>query len=454
MSTSTTPTKSTGLEVSTAEKKKLLHDKEGSIFPRDLTGTKNVPLLNVTKIISWNVAGLRGTLKKNPKVLDELVDKENPDILCLQETKLQNIGDLGDLLVNRGYSSYWTYSEVKKGYAGTAIFIRELKDPLKINKFADGKNKPEEKPPKVTKKQAKLSAFFVSTSSESAAAATAEVSEEVVKDVIIPHSSAGITLENVSFHLPDVRFNGEGRWVEIETPDFYFINTYVPNSGQNLERLDYRVDEWDPYVIQYLNDLRAKKSVIFSGDLNVAHLDLDVYNAGAKHLLKQAGTTLREKNSFGNLLATGFKDALRHLYPDSRGQFTYWSTRTSGKPYNKGLRLDYFVCSDDMFPIEVEGESEDKNELKNEAIELEKTEESKEVESSSSIKGSKKRKATIEETASSTTIEVENTQAVDETPIPRIIPNISTMTVIDSYTLHDANDCSDHCPVVLLLSHN
>jgi hypothetical protein len=110
-----------------------------------------------------------------------------------------------------------------------------------------------------------------------------------------------------------------------------------------------------------------------------------------------------------------------------------------------------------MFPIEAEGESEDENEFRNEAIELERTEESKEIESSSSsssIKGSKKRKVTTEENASSTTIEVENIQAVDKTPIPRIIPNISTMTVIDSYTLHDANDCSDHCPVILLLSHN
>jgi hypothetical protein len=118
------------------------------------------------------------------------------------------------------------------------------------------------------------------------------------------------------------------------------------------------------------------------------------------------------------------------------------------------LRLDYFVCSDDMFPIEAEGETEDKNKLKNEAIELERTAESKEVESSSSIKVSKKRKATTEQTTSSTTIEVENTQTVDKTQIPRIIPSISTMTVIDSYALHNVNDCSDHCPVVLLLSHN
>lgn len=94
------------------------------------------------------------------------------------------------------------------------------------------------------KKQAKLSAFFESTPSETVTAVKAETSEEILKNEIIDHLSEGIKLENVSFHLPDVRFNGEGRWVEIETPDFYFINTYVPNSGQNLERLDYRVDEW------------------------------------------------------------------------------------------------------------------------------------------------------------------------------------------------------------------
>ena len=71
----------------------------------------------------------------------------------------------------------------------------------------------------------------------------------------------------------------------------------------------------DPYIREYLNKLREKKPVIYSGDLNVAHTDLDVYNFQAKHLLKQAGTTLREKESFSRLLDSGFKDALRHIYP-------------------------------------------------------------------------------------------------------------------------------------------
>ena len=83
---------------------------------------------------------------------------------------------------------------------------------------------------------------------------------------------------------------------------------------------DYR----EPYVRDYLNGLREKKPVIFSGDLNVAHSDLDVYNFQAKHLLKQAGTTLREKNAFSTFLSTGFNDALRHFYPSKYVMRIFW----------------------------------------------------------------------------------------------------------------------------------
>jgi hypothetical protein len=147
---------------------------------------------------------------------------------------------------------------------------------------------------------------------------------------------------------------------------------------------------------------------------------------------------------------------------DSRGQFTYWSQRSNGRPYNKGLRLDYFVCSDDMFPIGVEVEIEVRNGMKNEDNKLKGTVASDEHENSSSssstitsastTKVNKKRKATSVDTVSS--VEVVTTQTEDNIQIVRIIPSISTTSVIDSYTLHAVNDCSDHCPVVLLLSHN
>jgi exodeoxyribonuclease III len=175
------------------------------------------------------------------------------------------------------------------------------------------------------------------------------------------------------FKLPDAKFNGEGRIIavsriidfayftanlqkfgsyQVEFETFYLINCYVPNSGDGLVRLGYRVDEWDPYIVSYLKELRKVKPVIYAGDLNVGHLDLDIYNPTAKHISKQAGLTPQERASFGDMLAQGFFDALRHLYPEAKGQFSYWSQRTFARGGNRGIRLDYFVCSDDLRPTD------------------------------------------------------------------------------------------------------
>jgi exonuclease III len=105
---------------------------------------------------------------------------------------------------------------------------------------APSESGPEKKKPK---KQAKLSAFFDSKLADSSAGSPSKAASETeTAPKNIPEGT--VTLQDVLFLLPDARFNGEGRWTQIETPDFYFINTYVPNSGQNLERLDYRCDEW------------------------------------------------------------------------------------------------------------------------------------------------------------------------------------------------------------------
>jgi exonuclease III len=123
----------------------------------------------------------------------------------------------------------------------------------------------------------------------------------------------------------------------------------------------------DPHLASYLKSLESSgKPVILTGDLNVAHLDLDIYNSTSKHITKQAGLTPQERQSFGSTLATEFQDALRFFYPGEcpspvtpptpltypahEGQFTYWSVRTNARPENKGLRLDYFMCSRSMFP--------------------------------------------------------------------------------------------------------
>ena len=129
------------------------------------------------------------------------------------------------------------------------------------------------------------------------------------------------------------------------------VGCYVPNAGQGLKNIDFRLKEWDPTLRQYLADLRSTgKAVVLMGDLNVAHRDIDVYNAGAPHLKKQPGCTAEERASFDELLGSGFRDAFRQLWPSSTGQFSYFSGRVvTSRAENKGLRLDYFLCSENMF---------------------------------------------------------------------------------------------------------
>ena len=159
-----------------------------------------------------------------------------------------------------------------------------------------------------------------------------------------------MVVDEVSLRCPTEEFEGCGRWVMLDTPAFYFINTYVPNSGEGLKNLDTRLNDWEKSVREYLQRLRETKPVIYSGDLNVvADLPLDIYNPTDKHLLKQPGCTVEERAAFGTLLEGGFHDALRVLYPTAKGQFTYWSLRSDARPSNSGMRLDYFVCSEDLF---------------------------------------------------------------------------------------------------------
>ena len=112
-----------------------------------------------------------------------------------------------------------------------------------------------------------------------------------------------------------------------------------------------RLTVWDPALRAYSKQLTEKtsKPVVLCGDLNVAHKDNDIYNYYAKHMEKTAGCTMRERDNFGMLLDSGYMDALRHFHPHARGQYTYWSTRADNRPENKGLRIDYFVCSSTLF---------------------------------------------------------------------------------------------------------
>ena len=124
------------------------------------------------------------------------------------------------------------------------------------------------------------------------------------------------------------------------------MGTYVPNAGEGLKRLDYRIKEWDADFHDYLKKLEKEKNkpVILSGDLNVAHHPIDLYDTKGKE--KVPGYTPQERESFTQLLERGFTDTYRHLYPE-KVQYTFWSVRAKLRPSNRGWRLDYFLLSND-----------------------------------------------------------------------------------------------------------
>lgn len=221
------------------------------------------------KLISWNVNGLRACVTKG--FLD-FMKKEDADIFCIQETKLQE-GQID--LDLPGYFQYWNYAE-KKGYSGTAVFTK--KEPLSV--------------------------------------------------------SYGIGIEE---------HDHEGRVITLEYPDFYIITVYTPNSQEELARLSYRM-QWEEDFLSYLKTLEKKKPVIFCGDLNVAHKEIDLKNPKTNR--KNAGFTDEERERFTVLTESGFIDTFRHFYPDKEGIYSWWSYRFSARAKNAGWRIDYFLVSD------------------------------------------------------------------------------------------------------------
>ena len=225
------------------------------------------------ELISWNVNGLRACRKKT---FDSFVDEKSPDLLCLQEVKLN------DQVIPKdefGYSFRHYHLADKKGYSGTAIFSKT--EPLSVRE-----------------------------------------------------------------DLPDEKHNGEGRAITFEFDSFYLVNVYVPNSKGNLSRLPYRYDSWDPDLKNYLIELRDSKPVILCGDLNVAHQEIDLANPKTNRM--SAGFTDKEREGLSNLLAEGFIDTYRHLYPEKTGAYSWWSYRAGARARNVGWRIDYFLVSDDL----------------------------------------------------------------------------------------------------------
>jgi AP endonuclease-1 len=259
------------------------------------------------RIISWNVAGLRAFVGKAD--LEKFVATEKPDVLCLQETKLSDWADCQKIGPIKGYTCADSISTAKKGYAGTRTYVKE--GVKYVHQFGFDFAKP------------------------------------TVHDV-------------------------EGRVVCTVLPDagnLTIVNSYVPNAGMTLERLDYRVDDFDVMMRKYLESLPHKGGVIWTGDLNVAERDYDRFWGGNfKAMQKTPGFTPQERQSFRNTLAShSLIDAFRHLYPTAAkaGTYTFYSARFGQRAKGNGWRLDYFVLSKaladrvvDCFPLQNYTESD------------------------------------------------------------------------------------------------
>jgi exodeoxyribonuclease-3 len=225
------------------------------------------------KLVSWNVNGLRSILRKN---FLEFLDQEQPDILCLQETRAEP--DEVEQLWPAHYQTHWNCAD-KKGYSGTALFTRPR--PLTITR--------------------------------------------------------GIGID---------RHNREGRVLTAEYPDWFLVNVYVPNSQRELTRLAYR-QEWDRAFLAYLRRLQRRKPVVFCGDLNVAHTELDLANPKAN--VRNHGFTPEERAGFDALVRAGFLDTFRE-FERGGGHYTWWSHMTRARERNIGWRIDYFLISRTLRP--------------------------------------------------------------------------------------------------------
>ena len=150
---------------------------------------------------------------------------------------------------------------------------------------------------------------------------------------------------SVNYGIGVEEHDHEGRVITLEFDNYYFITVYVPNSQDGLKRLDYRM-RWEDDFLSYIKELDKKKPVIYCGDLNVAHEEIDLKNPSTNHM--NAGFSDEERGKFSDVLAAGFVDSFRFLYPDTVGAYSWWSYRMKARERNAGWRIDYFVVSEKL----------------------------------------------------------------------------------------------------------
>ena len=150
---------------------------------------------------------------------------------------------------------------------------------------------------------------------------------------------------SVSYGLGQEEHDREGRVITLEFEDFYMVTVYTPNSQNELKRLDYRM-AWEDAFRSYLTELNQTKPVVVTGDMNVAHKEIDLKNPKTNR--KNAGFTDEERAKMSQLLDSGFIDTYRYFYPDTEGVYSWWSYRFRAREKNAGWRIDYFLVSSDM----------------------------------------------------------------------------------------------------------
>ncbi len=148
---------------------------------------------------------------------------------------------------------------------------------------------------------------------------------------------------NVTYGIGVEAHDGEGRVITAEFGEYYVVTVYTPNSQRGLTRLAYRM-QWEEDFLKYLKGLEEKKPVIFCGDLNVAHREIDLKNPKSNH--ESAGFTDEERRCFDRLLENGFVDSFRSFYPDAAGIYSWWSYMYHARENNAGWRIDYFLVSE------------------------------------------------------------------------------------------------------------
>ena len=235
------------------------------------------------KLYSWNVNGIRAVLNKG--ALQSFIAAHDPDILCLQETKAQR----GQVELDLPQYHEHFYSAAKKGYSGTAIFTK-----IPALRFVDG------------------------------------FPTDIAEQFAITDDGYGDPTD-------------EGRIIAAEFDQFWLVTVYTPNSKGDLSRLTLRHERWDPAFLAYMQRLEQTKPVLFCGDLNVAHQEIDLANP--KPNVGKHGFTDEERGGFQAFLDAGFVDTFRAANPNTTGAYSWWTHWANARARNVGWRIDYWLAS-------------------------------------------------------------------------------------------------------------